>query len=225
MVLEDDAELRDVFLLPGLAREGFQVDGVGSALALYRALSVRSYDVFVVDVGLPDESGFAVVQHLRTLGNAAIIMLTGRRGADDHVRGLDHGADAYLSKPIGVEVLAATIRSVMRRSSADPALLAVPAPNSNGWSLTANGWRMAAPSGADVGLSNSERRFLGVLAEASGAVVTRDAVIGQLGSDEDDFDLHRLEMLIYRLRRKVLAGTGCELPLTTVRGIGYLLLL
>lgn len=225
MVLEDEEELREKFLIPGLRDEGFEVDGVGSALALYRALSLRSYDAFVVDVGLPDESGFAVTQHLRKLGNAGIVMLTGRRGADDHVHGLEQGADAYLSKPVGVAVLAATIRSVMRRTSSTAAVPPAREPNTTGWCLTANGWRIATPSGADVGLSTGERLFLMLLAAAEGAVVTREAVIGQLGRDEQDFDLHRLEMLIYRLRRKVLAGTGCELPLTTVRGIGYLLLL
>lgn len=224
MVLEDEEELRETVLIPGLRSEGFEVDGVGSALALYRALNLRSYDLFVVDVGLPDESGFAVAQHLRKLGNAGIVMLTGRRGADDHVRGLDQGADAYLSKPVGVEVLAATLRSVMRRTS----VAAMPPPRqakTTGWRLIANEWRIATPSGVDVGLSKAERLFLTLLADADGAVVTREAVIGQLSHDEDDFDLHRLEMLIYRLRRKVLASTGCELPLTTVRGIGYLLLL
>lgn len=222
MVLEDEEELRGKILLPGLEREGFEVEGVGSALALYRALSLRSYDVFVVDVGLPDESGFAVVQHLRRLGNAAIIMLTGRGGADDHVHGLEQGADAYLSKPVSVDVLAATIRSVMRRGAST---VAMPAPDAAGWRLTAQGWRIATPAGDDVALSRAERLFLALLAEAGGRVVSREAVIGHLSQDEDDFDLHRLEMLIHRLRRKVLAGTGCELPLTTVRGIGYLLLL
>lgn len=226
MVLEDEEELREKVLVPGLRSEGFEVDGAGSALALYRALSLRSFDAFVVDVGLPDESGFAVVQHLRRLGSAGIVMLTGRRGADDHVRGLEQGADAYLSKPVGVEVLAATLRSVMRRmSSTAPLSPSRAARTTGGWCLTANEWRVAAPSGAEVALSKGERLFLTLLADADGTVVTRDAVIGQLSQDEDDFDLHRLEMLIYRLRRKVLASTGCELPLTTVRGIGYLLLL
>ncbi len=225
MVLEDDEALREKFLVPGLRDQGFDVEGVGSALALYRELGLRGYDGFVVDVGLPDENGFAVARHLRERGGAGVVMLTGRRGVDDHVRGLEEGADAYLSKPVAIEVLAATLRSVLRRTSALALEPARPEPSPAGWRLLAQGWRIAAPSGVDVGLSNSERQFLALLAIAGGAVVPREQVIVHLGRGADEFDLHRLEMLIHRLRRKVLAACHCELPLTTVRGIGYLLLL
>ena len=97
MVVEDDNELRERILVPGLRSEGFEVDSSDSAMTLYRALSLRSWDLFVVDIGLPDENGFEVARHLRQRGEAGIVILTGRASAEDQVRGLDGGADAYLS--------------------------------------------------------------------------------------------------------------------------------
>ncbi|MGE8224489.1 MAG: response regulator transcription factor [Stenotrophomonas sp.] len=225
MVVEDEDELRENFLVPGLRQEGFDVHGVGCAMDLYRALSLRSHDLFIVDVGLPDESGFMVTQHLRKLGDVGIVMLTGRRGSEDHVRGLEEGADAYLAKPVGIDVLVATVRSVLRRTSPGAQMPAPRDPPRAGWSLIAQGWRLCSPSGVEVALSEGERQFLLMLEGANGGVVARDVVLQHLGSEGEDFDLHRLEMLIHRLRRKIHATTGIELPLTTVRGVGYLLLL
>lgn len=225
MVVEDDDELREKILVPGLRQAGFEVHGVSCAMDLYRALSLRPHDLFIVDVGLPDESGFMVTQHLRKLGDVGIVMLTGRRGSEDHVRGLEEGADAYLSKPVNIDVLAATVRSVLRRTSPGMHTPLPRDPARAGWGLIAQGWRLLSPSGTEVALSEGERLFLVMLDDANGGVVARDLVLQHLGSGGEDFDLHRLEMLIHRLRRKVHATTGSELPLTTVRGIGYLLLL
>ena len=97
MVVEDDHELRDRILVPGLRSEGFDVDSTDSAMALYRALSLRSWDLFVVDIGLPDENGFEIARHLRQRGGAGVVMLTGRASAEVQVRGVVGGAVAYLS--------------------------------------------------------------------------------------------------------------------------------
>lgn len=225
MVVEDDDELRDGIVVPALRDDGFDAEGVPSAMALYRALSLRSYDMFVVDVGLPDESGFTVARHLRQLGEVGIVMLTARCGPEDHVRGLDGGADAYLSKPVGTDVLAATLRSVLRRIAPTAKAPALHAPVASGWRLGVQGWQLVSPSGVQVALSHGERLFMTLLADAVGTVVAREAIIQHLCGNDNDFDPHRLEMLVYRLRRKVHANTGTELPLSTVRGMGYLLLL
>ncbi|MGY0505459.1 response regulator transcription factor [Luteimonas sp. e5] len=225
MVVEDDDELRDRILVPGLRKEGFDAEGAESAMALYRKLSLRSYDMFVVDIGLPDESGFDVLNHLRKLGDVGIVLLTGRSGAEDRVQGLDSGADAYLSKPVGVNVLAATLRSVLRRlgpvaTPAEP----VPPPAPSGWRLEQQGWQLLSPSGTQVTLSKGERLLLTLLAESAGTAVERETIIGHLCGNDYDFDPHRLEMLVHRLRRKVQLVAGEELPLVTVRGVGHLFL-
>jgi DNA-binding response OmpR family regulator len=105
VLLEDDAELREAILLPGLARYGFDVTGVETAAALYQHLGAHTPDagapdVVVLDVGLPDADGFSVAQAVRALlPRIGIIMLTGHGEVSDQVRGLSHGADAYLVKP------------------------------------------------------------------------------------------------------------------------------
>ena len=226
MVVEDDNELRERILVPGLRSEGFDVDSTDSAMALYRALSLRSWDLFVVDIGLPDENGFEIARHLRHLrqrGGAGVVMLTGRASTEDQVRGLDGGADAYLSKPVGMDVLAATLRSVLRRVAPDVQAIA-PAPVMSGWCLQQQGWQLVSPTGSRVVLSSSERLLLTLLANAAGEVVGRDVIIDHLCRDDREFDPHRLEMLVHRLRRKVRAASGEDLPLNTVRGLGYLLL-
>lgn len=229
MVVEDDAELRDRVLVPGLRQAGFAAEGVDSALALYRALNRRVSDLFVVDIGLPDESGFAVVRHLRELGRSGIVVLTGRDGTVDHVQGLDYGADAYLAKPMAVPVLAATLRSVWRHiaPSGEPGVTApmsVPPPTGDsGWRLDSSGWQLVSPAQERVTLSKAEMQLLARLAGVAGEVVEREAILLVLGEREAEFDPHRLEMLVHRLRRKVQIATGMDLPLVTVRGVGYLL--
>ena len=223
MVVEDDNELRERILVPGLRSEGFEVDSSDSAMTLYRALSLRSWDLFVVDIGLPDENGFEVARHLRQRGDAGIVILTGRASAEDQVRGLDGGADAYLSKPVGVDVLAAALRSVLRRI-APGAQVVVPVPMRAGWCLQQQGWQLVSPSGSRVALARGERLLLTLLTNATGEVVEREVIIDRLRSDDREFDPHRLEMLVHRLRRKVRAASGEDLPLNTVRGLGYLLL-
>ena len=177
----------------------------------------------MVDIGLPDENGFEIARHLRQRGGAGVVMLTGRASTEDQVRGLDGGADAYLSKPVGMDVLAATLRSVLRRVAPDVQAIA-PAPVMSGWCLQQQGWQLVSPTGSRVVLSSSERLLLTLLANAAGEVVGRDVIIDHLCRDDREFDPHRLEMLVHRLRRKVRAAIGEDLPLNTVRGLGYLLL-
>lgn len=227
LVIEDDPEMRDEVLLPGLRSRGFKnVMGVGSAIETYRSVLTRNFALFVLDVGLPDESGFTVAKHLRAATGAGIVMLSGRwRARTDRVHGLDEGADAYLTKPVDIELLAATMRSLLRRNAQSPAqpAVAAPAPRPSGWHLDMDGWDLVSPSGARIRLTLAERLLIDQLAANVGSPVSRDAIISRLTQNIHDFDPHRLEMLVHRLRRKILAGTKESLPLTTVRGLGYVL--
>jgi DNA-binding response OmpR family regulator len=232
-VVEDDDELREQILLPVLRGAGFAATGHSSALAFYRELFACDYDLVIVDVGLPDDDGFAVVRHLRraapTLG---IVILSGYALAADRARGMAAGADAYLVKPADPAKLLATLGRLARRASMAPAPTE-PDPNSgppagglgSGWRLDPSGWRLLAPNGAAVRLNLPERQVVLALATASGGVVPREVLIALLADDTHGFDPHRLEMLIYRLRQKCMHAGGEPLPLNTVRGAGYLLAL
>jgi two-component system, OmpR family, response regulator PhoP len=222
LVVEDDMEMRERILVPGLECKGFDVHGVGSAMEMYRSLLARPAHLVVLDVGLPDEDGFSTARHLRETTRAGIVMLTGRRSSRDRIRGLDEGADAYLAKPVDLDLLVATVRSVLRRIAAERD--AAPAPPAPGrWEVAADGWHLVSPAGARVLLSHAERVVIDCLAQSRGTAVPREELIARLVDAVEDFDPHRLEMLVHRLRRKVLSETGERLPLGTVRGIGYVL--
>lgn len=217
VLVEDDAELRDAILAPALAAAGCRVLGVGSAAELYRAIAGRTPDVLVLDIGLPGESGFEIARHLREHSDVGIVMLTTRTAAVDRVRGLDDGADAFLPKPVDVEVLCATVRSIGRRLRRhSPAA-------QTGWRLEADGWRLVAPDGTAVPLNAMERQLLRRLTLAPGAPVRREQVIAALADDLQTFDPHRLDVLMHRLRRKLADSGMPPLPLRTVRGVGYVL--
>jgi len=218
-VLEDDALLRERILLPRLVDYGFDVEGLGSAAELDELLARRVPDIVVLDVGLPDADGFQLAQSLRSRHPAlGVVMLTGRQNSGDRVRGLVEGADAYLTKPVEVALLAATLHSLARRlQPATP----LPAADAQRWRLEAGGWRLLSPDGQAVALTRSERPLLRCLLQQPGEVTSRDRLIASLTSNVFEFDTHRLDSLIHRLRRKVVAQCGQALPLAAVHGEGY----
>lgn len=218
-VVEDDAELREEILLPLLRGAGYEATGFDSALSLYRDLMSCRYDLVLLDVGLPDEDGFAIARHLRGAApKVGLVMLTGHACPSSRLRGLEAGVDAYLTKPIDSAELVATLRNLERRLDFGETASVRPR-----WRLDQHGWQLLLPDGRAVELSLPERRLLAELAATPREPVTREALMAALAEDADDFDPHRLEMLIHRLRKKCLQATGQELPVRTVRGIGYVL--
>lgn len=221
LVVEDDPGMREDILIPGLQDAGFNAIGAGSAAEAYRKMLTHDFCLFILDIGLPDEDGLTIARHLRALTDAGIVILTGRkRNKADRIRGLEEGADAYVTKPVDVDVLTATLRSLLRRLPKAAKAEEIPA----AWRLDMDKWNLASPAGRTVRLTHPERLVVNLLAESAGKTVARDTIISRLTHDVHDFDPHRLEMLIHRLRRKVLAATSEQLPLNAVRGLGYVLL-
>ena len=220
LLLDDDELFRDRVLVPQLQKFGFEVVAIGRAADLDRCLQERRPDMVLLDIGLPDGNGYDLSRKLRAMHEGiGIVMLTGRGEAGDQVRGLSEGADAYLSKPVDLDVLVATLYSLARR-------LQAPSPPSDGtWRLDAEGWCLISPAGGLVALTKTERRLLEVLIEQPNQVVSRDDLIACLTHDVYDFDTHRLDSLIHRLRRKVSQVLGMPLPLNAVRGEGYVLVI
>ncbi|WP_232820987.1 response regulator transcription factor [Dyella sp. C11] len=220
LVLEDDELLRERILKPKLTQFGFEVSAVGYVSQLWMAIAASKPDIVLLDIGLPDSDGFEVARRLRTdLPATGIVMLTGRSAAADRVRGLNDGADAYLAKPIDIDLLVATLFSVARRLQIQaPAVV-----HDHQWSLTSDGWILVSPTGSQVTLSRTERRLIEVFMKYRSQVISRDVLIAALTDNIHTFDPHRLDSLIHRLRRKVLASAGQPLPLNVVHGAGYLL--
>ncbi len=225
-VLEDDDALREDILIPTLVDYGFHVNGARTARELYRLMLDRRFDLVVLDLGLPDEDGISVASHLRETGDLGLVMLTASREKHDRVRALEESVDAFLTKPVDPDIFAATLHSVARRlhlhASSCPSEPALPGVAPAPWRLEANGWLLVAPDGQSVALTTPEHDLLSMLMRDTDQPVSRETLIGVLTRNVYDFDPHRLEMMVHRLRRKVKKQVGQPLPLLTVRGAGYL---
>ncbi len=219
-IVEDDEELREKIMLPALRAAGFDTTGLASALQFYRIWAGSPFDLILLDVGLPDDDGVEIARYLRGLSpSLGIVMYTGLGRTADRVRGLRAGVDAYLVKPADMDEVIETLRSVWeRRRNHESSLL-----RSGGWSLERQGWSLWTPSGVAVTLNQAERQIMNTLTAAANQPVSREVLIANLTSDVAGFDPHRLEMLVYRLRRKCLETSGEVLPLQAIRGVGYVL--
>ncbi|MGE8215031.1 Transcriptional regulatory protein BaeR [compost metagenome] len=221
-VVEDDPELLALGV-DDLRWRGAEVRGLASAEALYRALAVDPCDIVVLDVGLPGEDGYSVARHLRRIADIGIVMLTGRGSTHDMAHGLSLGADVYLVKPLDGDLLAAALSSLRRRlRPALPIAHAAPVPVPERWQLQADGWNLCAPNGTVLALTSAERGFLRALLATPSTPVEREALIAAVTDQPWDFDPHRLEVLVHRLRTRVRSGVGLTLPVRALRGAGYL---
>ena len=219
-LVEDTADLRDELVF-GLSALGLDVTGFSEAASLYRTLAVSPCDIVLIDVGLPGEDGFSIGRHLRGNRALGLVYLSARASLDDRLQGLELGADAYLVKPVDVRELAATLHAVHRRLQAAPALMAQTVPTPARWRLGPDDWTLRNPQGQELNVSDSERRFLKIMLPAAGQVVARETLINAFAQDVDDYDPHRLDAVISRLRKRAeQAGLG-SLPLLSVRGTGY----
>lgn len=220
-VVEDDGDLRDG-LVDYLTAQGYAAWGAASAAALYRSLVVDAAQVILVDIGLPDEDGLAIVRHLRRLPHLAIVILSGRDGIDDRLAGLACGADAYLVKPVDPRELVATIDAVWRRLRPGAGAPPPPAAGGDAWFLDQERWLLRPPDGAAICLTSKEFHLLECLFEAGGRLVRKAAIAARMGGGSGAADYHRIDVLVARLRKKGQAATGRALPIKTVTAHGYL---
>ena len=222
-VIEDDEDIRAETIF-ALGELGFDAEGFGDAASFYKAFAVQPCDIVVVDIGLPGESGLAVVAHLRAVQRRlGLVLVTARGELEDRLLGLREGADAYLVKPVNMRELAETLNAVGRRLTAAPQENAAPAsPAPAAWRLLEGDWILGDPEGRQMALTTSERAFLACLFGQRGTEASRDDLIRALGGDVFDFDEHRIDAIASRLRRKA-AKLGMRLPLHAVRGKGYVL--
>ena len=174
------------------------------------------YALVILDVGLPDMDGFAVLAEMRRRGEKVpVLMLTARDALDDRVRGLDLGADDYLRKPFDPEELEARVRALGRRRGGDPI------PELSVGTLTINrSTGTAEVAGRPLDLRRRELAVLESLATRAGQVVPRELLIGEVFGFDEPVGGNAIEVHVTRLRGKLAPdGPGIR----TVRGVGYML--
>ncbi len=215
LVVDDDTRLRGL-LGEYLAGAGFDVAAAKDAVEARRRLDQESFDLMVVDVMMPGETGLDLVRGLRQRHNAIpVLMLTALGELEDRVIGLEIGADDYLPKPFEPEELRARIEAVLRRSRT-PKRKGAAFFGPFAFDLDTGELRRGSRS---VGLTSSEQKLLAVLAERAGQPVTREDLTKHLsGISERSIDVQ-----VARLRRKIEDDPRNPTWLQTARGAGYVL--
>ena len=219
LVVDDDRRIRDL-LSRFLASEGYRVSTAETAADARAKLKSLSFDLLVLDVMMPGETGFDFAQSLRTESTVPILMLTARDAAESRIKGLEMGADDYLSKPFEPRELSLRIANILRRTQS-------PAPPPPLESVRFGPFvfhiaRGELRKGEDsVRLTDRERDMLRVLAATPGETVPRGALAGSGGSVSE----RAVDVQVNRLRRKLERNPADPLFVQTVRGIGYRLVI
>lgn len=222
LVIEDTADLC-YELVDYLRFSGYDAHGVGSVAGMRQCLEQESWQVLVLDLGLPDGDGTVAAQQIRQRHglDVGIVMVTARGQVDDRVLGLQSGADAYLVKPVDLRELCAIIdrlaQRVQERLVRAPKVSAV---NSR-WVLLRAQHRLQCPDGQQVALTGSEYLVLDTLLLHRGQAIGREPLQELISPGSTVLDTRRLDTLLSRLRSKVQQETGQELPVHTYRNLGY----
>ena len=215
LIAEDDPLLADG-LTRSLRSGEYAVDCVHDGAAADHALSTQTYDLAIVDLGLPRMDGFEVIKRLRR--NAAtppVLILTARDALQDRVRGLDLGADDYMTKPFELPELEARVRALIRRTSAGGNTLI----RHGRLALDTTGRRVTVDD-QPLDLTARELGVLEVLMSRSGRVVSKDQITEKLYSWDEEVGANAIEVCVHRLRKKI---EPAGISIRTIRGLGYLM--
>ncbi|MBR0671352.1 response regulator [Neoroseomonas soli] len=222
LVVDDDARLRDL-LQRFLTEQGFRVTAVADAAAARRSIAAMMFDLLVLDVMMPGESGLALAESLRRDGDEVpILMLTARGAPEDRIAGFEHGVDDYLAKPFDPRELALRIRTILRRAapaSAPQPLSAAPVQLGLRW-FDIERAELRGPEGV-VRLTGGEASLLQALARRVGEVLSREEIGAALGTPEAGE--RAIDVQVTRLRRKIETDPREPRFIQTIRHRGYVL--
>ncbi len=216
LVVDDDAELLSLIAF-ALRQTGYlAVEAADGAQAL-AAFAREGPDLVILDVNLPDTDGFELCRQIRAQAGTPIMMLTVRSSEEDQVRGLDLGADDYLTKPFSPRTLLARIKALLRRAGLEnTAPLAAGRVN-----LDIEEHTVRIGEAEPVRLTKLELRLLQMLLANAGHTVSSDRLLIQVWGHRNSGDRQLLKQLVHRLRQKIETDPATPQLLQTASGAGY----
>ncbi len=222
LAADDDPQLLRL-MTRNLQLEGYDVLAASDGKQALELIESNSLDLVLLDVMMPKMDGFTVCYRVREFSAVPIIIVTARGQDQDKVRGLDLGADDYLTKPFSVEELLARVRAVLRRAQFTAR------ENAQGLRATTNSGDMAIDysqhlvtmTGHEISLTPTEYRIIAYLAQNAGRVVTQDLLLEHVWGPEYLGESHMLQVNINRLRRKLEADPTQPRYILTKVGVGY----
>jgi DNA-binding response OmpR family regulator len=214
LLVEDDLELANG-LVNTLAQSDYLTDAVHSGHAAVAACAALNYQLVILDLGLPDEDGISVLRRLRQQGlRAPVLILTARDDLKDRIRGLDAGADDYLTKPFEFGELEARLRALLRRGQSSTGVQHFGEIEFDALS------RFALVRGHELDLTARELAVLEMLLARPGKVVSKQQMLDSLYSWENETSPSVIEVFVSRLRRK-LDEASAGVSIRVLRGLGY----
>jgi len=215
LLVEDEAELA-AWLARALKQSGFVPDLAPDARTAEALLATNEYDAVLLDLRLPDRHGLTVLSQMRNAGDRTpVLVLTAEGALQDRVRGLNLGADDFLTKPFAIEEVEARLTALVRRSRG------VATPRLQLGSLSYDSTSRAFMLDEQVlALTPREHAALTALLMSGGMPVGKQRLAGKVFPHDRDVGPAAIELVLHRLRRKL---TGSDVRITTVRGLGYML--
>ena len=219
LIVDDDVRLTEPMQYQ-LETLGYIVAVAHDGPAGLRMVLSQKPDVVVLDIMLPSMDGWQVCQEIRTFSQVPIIMLTALGLEVDRIRGLELGADDYLTKPFSFQELVAHIKSILRRVQWDQSLI-----RDSQWSIGRVTLNLAAhrafKDGVELTLRNKEYELLSLLMQQSGKVLTREVLFNQIWGTDWLGDTRTLDVHIRWLRQKIEDDPSMPRYIQTVRNVGY----
>jgi two-component system copper resistance phosphate regulon response regulator CusR len=219
LIVDDEPQIRS-FVQQALIEAGLAADTVGDGRSALELAVEKVYDVYIVDLGLPDIDGLMLIDELRGRGvQAPMLILSARRSVEERVQGLERGGDDYLPKPFAVAELVARVRALLRRRGPAEGLPTVLRLSDLELDLVRH---QASRGGRPLPLTEREFRLLEYLASNAGRVLTRTMILDHVWQMRFDPATNVVDVHIHRLRGKV--DKDFDPPLIhTVRAVGYVL--